>query len=460
MVDKEYQGLKGRLSNFVTKLGQYKKTLEDMRESAFKFDKEHKTHAFFANLFMMEFAQYTSLLTLLKDLEAKLDEYEAGGSRILSESEEKLRCVLASSPVAVTCSDLEGKITDCNQATLDLHGHASKEELIGKSAFDLIAAKDHERAMMNLKRTLAEGSVKGIEYTFLKRDGSEFPAELSAGVVRDAQGRPVSFMAITVDISRRKQAEKERRDSEERLKILFDEAPDAYFLIDLHGEFVDCNRAAERLTGYAKEEMIGKSFSELRLLPPEQIPVAFEGMAEAMEHKITGLVEYNLRRKDRTEAVVEIKAQAINIKDKTFMLGVVRDVTARSLAEQELTVKDLLLGSSVTAFAVSDTGGVLGYVNDAFLKMWGYDDEREALGRSVVDFWKEKKEASKAIERLGREGSWEGRLAARKKDGSTFEVHISARVAKNKAGTPIGMTASLLDQGMWEILAALPTISF
>jgi PAS domain S-box-containing protein len=470
--DSEYQDLKDRLKEFFSKLSQYKKTLEDMREWAMKLDQQHMTHAFFENIFILEFSQYTSLLTLLKDLEAKLDTYEEGKIRPegeesemnvrlrLNESEEKLRSIFDSSPNAITVTDLEGKITDCNQATLDLHGYASKKELIGKSAFDLIARRDHEKALMNLKRTLEEGAVKGVEYTFMKRDGREFPAELSAGVVRDVQDKPESFMAITMDISARKRAEKGRRDSEERLKILFEEAPDALFLIDLHGEFIDCNKAAERLTGYTKEEIIGKSFAELRLLPEEQIPVAFEGMAEAIEHKITGLDRYNLRRKDRTEAVVEIKAQAVNIKDKTFMLGIVRDVTARSLAEQELAIKDQVVGSSVLGVAISDPAGALAYVNDAFLKMWGYGDAQEVLGKSAVDFWKEKKKASKAIAALQQEGRWEGKLVARKKDGSAIEVHISARLAKDKEGDPIGMTGTFIDQGVWKILAASSTANF
>jgi len=378
----------------------------------------------------------------------------------LVESEEKLRSVFNSSPNAITVTDLEGKITDCNQATLDLHGYASKKELIGKSAFDLIVKKDHERALMNLKRTLGEGSVKGIEYAFVKKDGSEFPAELSAGVVRDAQGSPAFFMAITMDISRRKQAEKERKDSEERLKIIFEEAPDAYFLIDLHGEFVDCNKAAERLTGYAKKEIIGRSFSELRLLPPEQIPVAFEGMVEAFEHKITGLDQYTLRRKDRTEAVVEIKAQAVNIKDKTLMLGIVRDITARNRVERELALKNQLVESSASAVAISDPKGNLAYVNDAFLKFWGYGSVGEVVGRSAVDFWEDKRKSATVMAAVQQAGSWEGKLVARKKDGSSLEAHVSARVVSTKEGRPVGITASFMDEGLWKILTALPTAEF
>ena len=370
------------------------------------------------------------------------------------DNEARLKSVFAAAPTAITCSDLEGKIIDCNQATLDMHGYASKSELFGKSALDLIAARDRERALLNMERTLAEGAVKNVEYTFLAKDGREFPAELSAAVVRDIKGQPASFMAVTMDISSRKRAEKESRGSEERLKVIFEEAPDAYFLLDLHGVFIDCNRAAERLTGYARQEIIGKNFLELRLLPPEQVPLAFEGISEALERKITGLDEYTLSRKDRTQAVVEIKAKAVNFQGKDLMLAIVRDVTARRLAEQDLAIKDQLVESSAVAVAVSDPGGALSYVNDAFLKMWGYNSASDVLGRSAVDFWKEKGEAARAMAAVRQAGSWEGKLVARNKVGSTFEAHVSARLAKGKGDKPIGITASLVDQEAWRVLKA------
>lgn len=126
--------------------------------------------------------------------------------KILSESERRLRNILASSPDAITVTDLDGNITECNQATLNMHGFSSKRELIGKSAFELIAEKDHQRALENMKKTLKQGFLKDIEYTFLTKNGREFPAELSASVIRDSSGNPTAFIAITKNIFKRKQA--------------------------------------------------------------------------------------------------------------------------------------------------------------------------------------------------------------------------------------------------------------
>jgi PAS domain S-box-containing protein len=115
----------------------------------------------------------------------------------MRENREMLNNIFAASPDAITVTDLSGNIVECNQATLDLHRCSSKEDLIGRNALDFIAEKDHSMAMKNLKKALEQGLVRNIEYTFLTKDGNEFPAELSASVIRDSSWNPTGFVAIT-----------------------------------------------------------------------------------------------------------------------------------------------------------------------------------------------------------------------------------------------------------------------
>ena len=126
------------------------------------------------------------------------------------ESEEKLKRILDSSPDAITVTDLNGNIIECNQATSKIYG-SLKTELIGKNALELFSPKDRKKAKDNLKKTLELGSIKNLEYTLLTKDGREYPAELSASLIRDASGNPLSFVAIIRDITERKKAEEEIR---------------------------------------------------------------------------------------------------------------------------------------------------------------------------------------------------------------------------------------------------------
>ena len=148
-------------------------------------------------------------------LELKVDERTGD----LRKSEEKLRSIFAASPDAVTVADLKGNIIECNQATLDLYGYSSREELIGSNGLKLVAKKDLQRATQNLKKTLEQGSMKNIEYTCLTKDGREFPVEVSASVMRDASGTPTFFVIVTKDITERKRMEQQLLKSERLVAI-------------------------------------------------------------------------------------------------------------------------------------------------------------------------------------------------------------------------------------------------
>jgi PAS domain S-box-containing protein len=132
----------------------------------------------------------------------------------LKKSEEKLKSIFAASPDSITATDLNGNIIECSEQTVKMHGYSSKEELMGKSAFALILEKDHQKAMESMKRAFRKGFEKNVEYTFVTKDGRQFPAELSASTVRDASGKPIGFVAITKDITERKQMEEQFLKSE------------------------------------------------------------------------------------------------------------------------------------------------------------------------------------------------------------------------------------------------------
>ena len=76
------------------------------------------------------------------------------------------------------------------------------------------------------------------------------------------------------------------------------------------------------------------------------------------------------------------------------------DITERKKVEDELKIKDNAIASSINAIAIGEFGGNLTYVNPTFLKMWGYDDQKEVLGKPAINFWHKKEKAQEVIEAL------------------------------------------------------------
>jgi len=141
---------------------------------------------------------------------------------------------------------------------------------------------------------------------------------------------------LKAEIANRTRAEEALLESEERFKIMFEFAPDAYYLHDLEGAFINGNRVAEELIGYTREELIGKSFLKVKLLPPKQILKAEATLAKNREGKPTGPDEFTILRKDGTKVSAEIRTFPTTIKGQTLVLGIARDITLRKQTEQAL----------------------------------------------------------------------------------------------------------------------------
>ncbi|MFW6160933.1 MAG: PAS domain S-box protein, partial [Acidobacteriota bacterium] len=127
--------------------------------------------------------------------------------------------------------------------------------------------------------------------------------------------------------------------SEEKFNLIFQYAPDAYYINDFKGNFLDGNQAAEELTGYKKEELIGKNMLESGLLPPDQIPIAVNNLKRNAAGEATGPDEIIIVRKDSSRIPVEIRTFPVTIQGKSMVLAIARDISARNQKQAERIIR-------------------------------------------------------------------------------------------------------------------------
>lgn len=273
----------------------------------------------------------------------------------LQESKAKLESIFESSPNAICVTNLEGNIVDCNQATLDMHGFAGKDELLGRSTYDLVAENDRAKAQENIKKTSDQGLTKDVELTLLRKDGREFRSEVSVSLMRDRAGHPMGLVAAMADITERKQAEKSLRQSERKYRELYESSRDASVSVTVDGLILDYNSVFLDMLGYSPEEIGGLTYMDVTPLRWHQ------GEAKIIKEQVltrgySDIYEKEYRRKDGTVFPVELRAYLNRGEDGApiGMWAFVRDITERKAAEQKLRAYQKKLKSLASELSLAE----------------------------------------------------------------------------------------------------------
>lgn len=178
----------------------------------------------------------------------------------------------------------------------------------------------------------------------------------------------------------REQAEKALRQSEERLKILFEYSPDMYFLCDADGVLIDANRAAEKVTGYDKTSVIGKNIFSIGMIPPEQVPKAGVLLERIASKEPTEPEEFTILRKDGDRVDVELRAYPVKFGESSVVLTTARDITVQKqtlerLREKEELYRQIFETYSVPLVVFNGETGLIEEANPAATSLFGHELE-------------------------------------------------------------------------------------
>ena len=250
----------------------------------------------------------------------------------LRESEAQFRSVMESAIDAIISADAEGKIRSWNSAAMALFGYTGAE-VIGQPIEVIIPERFRQSHEEGIRRVSSGGEShvigKTVELAAIRKDGSEFPVELSLATWFLDEKR--YYTGIIRDISERKQAE-------QKFRSVTESAIDAIISADHHGEIISWNKAATNILGYTEEETIGQ---RLELIIPERFHDAHrEGMARFTKtgeaHVIGNTVELAARTKNGEEVPIELSLSTWTVRDERYYTGIIRDIGERKRAEEAL----------------------------------------------------------------------------------------------------------------------------
>jgi diguanylate cyclase (GGDEF)-like protein/PAS domain S-box-containing protein len=363
----------------------------------------------------------------------------------LRESEERYRAIFEQSAVGIVHTSLEGRFLICNPRFAEIVGYPIEE--IPNLTFQQLTEPKYYPETLAIFQQILNGTAgtTSFEKRCIRKDGSFTWVKATVSAQRDAEGRPLHYIALVEDINARKEAEEllfkagdALRASEERYRTAFQVSLDAANISRLEdGKFIDVNEAFIKYTGYAREEVIGRTVREFNLwVNPEDRKKMTESLRQ---NSISLNLEAGFRRKDGTTIWGVLSASKIELDGAPCVLTVVRDITEAKAAAERLAEAQNALRSSEehyrTVFQTSIDAigitrledGVFIDVNQAFCRIHGFERD-EVIGRTAFELhlWTNPEERQRLFEAMRENSSYRDlEYMHTRKNGEKYWVSIS-----------------------------------
>jgi len=352
-------------------------------------------------------------------------------SEELQRSEEKYRLLFEGSTNGIMAFDIETKrFVYANPAALKMFGY-SEIELEQISIADFHPKDSLVHVMSEFEPQVRGEKITSSALPCLRKDGTIFYADITgANTIIDGKK---CFVGFITDATERKRWENAVREGGKRYRDLFENSTDFVYTLDLKGNFTDVNKAAEELTGYTKNQLIGMNYKDYT---PEATHERTREAFDNVFNEAKPLKDFPLEViiKDGTKIYFETCVSPLKKGEEIIgFQGSSRDITERKQAEEalrdEATRRRILVEQSRDGIVILDQNGKVYEANQQYADMLGYSME-EILRVHVWD-WDTQFPREQLLEMLRTvdDAGDHFETRHRKKDGTFYDVEISTNGA-------------------------------
>jgi len=353
--------------------------------------------------------------------------------------------IIQTSPAYFVAIDAEGKTKIMNQTMLKALGYSS-EEVIGTDYITTFVPEEDRQKLADIFARLINFNKQTVnENRFLTKDGRELLVEWHGQPVYDADGRFDFFFGVGIDITERKAAENKLLESENKLRSITENAVDFIFIKDKARRYTFINKAMQKMLGLPDKEILGKTPEEIYGLEQGQI------IKKVDNRTFSGETVNETRRlviddKEFFFNTIQTPLSVVNGK-VTSIMGIVRDISKRKLAEEEVRKFKTISDRANIGTAIVDLEGNIIYINECFASMHGLTIE-ETIGKHLSIFHTDEQipEVNRINEGLIKDGSYTNvEVWHKRKDGSIFPTMMNSTIINDENNKPLYISASAID---------------
>jgi PAS domain S-box-containing protein len=283
----------------------------------------------------------TRYITRSTEGRGKREAAAATGSNIIKSKDSEERVIGLSRALdtireSIVLTDLDGKITYANAATVALTGLAGKADVVGKNVLDFLAPENRRWASESLAEVRRSGYLTEAGFRIMTVGGEKTEIEAGFSLVRGTHGDPVGFVGMTRDMRQIKEKERQLLDSEHRFKTVFERVTDGILVADVESKrFLMGNGRICGMLGYTRAELVSLTIEDIH--PKEALGLVMEEFADQMAGRKTLARELPVKRKDGSIFYADINSSApMTLGGRTCLVGVFRDATERMEAQEAL----------------------------------------------------------------------------------------------------------------------------